>query len=398
MAICMRERKATVLALWSLCVWALLSFPIDAMADEWFPPKVETYYSQNHRMRFTVTPRDISSPLAYFDGKVKGEKLAGQLPNSAKTFAKGLLEQQDNTGRWTTIWDHQLVNDVSPVSAVVSNSGRYVATFDNWHSMGGGNDAVVIYGPNASVVRALSLRDILPDYYVEALPRSVSSIWWSGEHHVAEPRDTLILRVVVPSEHDNVNSKRYVDLPLLLATGEVRSPMSGQWQWALTQAASVAKAKREAEKSHDLWFRSPLIGPKNSSESDWQTYLMEAFFRLDANWKDDFPWKTILRSPVDKDYADSEAWIREDLDGTGGYGGTMMIASPASPDNLIRFLQSTVRGLKKGTLKGRRVYVCVPAAYRDRAEEALKATGATFVFLDPNAPIPQRKERLEAYH
>jgi len=368
---------------------------VSASADEWLLPTVRTYYSQDRHARFTVTPRDISSPLLYFDGKVKGKELAGQKPGSSQTFARGVLEKEDGAGHWAMVWDHRLVNDVSPVSAVVSNSARYVVTFDNWHSMGWGDDVVVIYGPNASLVRSLALKDILPADYVYALPRSVSSIWWSGEHTIAEPSDTLILKIVIPSDDDREDAKQYADLALLMPSGQVRP--DAKWPQALAKAAGVAKAKRAAEKAWDLRFKSPLTAPKNSSDGDWHLYLEEAFFRLDPDWKENYPWKTVLRSPDAKDYAPSEQWVREDLDGTGGLGGPIVVASPSSPENLIRLMQATVRDLKKQTLKGVRVYICVPAAFRDRAVKALAPTGATVVYLDPAIPIPQRKERLEEY-
>jgi hypothetical protein len=370
--------------------------PVRAFADEWLPPKVETYYSQNHHARFTVTPRDISNPLAYFDGKVRNEQLAGQRPGSKQTVARGILEKQDSDRHWTVVWDRALVNDVSPVSAVVANSARYVVTFDNWHSMGWGNDAVVVYGPGGSIIRSLGLNDILPGDYVYALPRSVSSIWWSGEHRIAEPNDILILKVAIPSEGDDRSNPQYAELPILLATGQVQSPAAGSWQQALAQATRAAQSKRAAEEANDLRFKSPLVAPKNTVEPDWHTYLGEAFYRLDPDWKESGAWTTVLRSPDAEDYAPSEGWVREDLEGKG-IGDVIMLASPASPEKLIIIMETTIPKLKRDVLKGKRVYVCVPIALRDRAEKALVPTGAKFIYLDPDLPIPQRPERLKRY-
>eukprot|EP01035_Chromulina_nebulosa_P009054 gene9054-12233_t len=74
-----------------------------------------------------------------------------------KVIAQGWLERRDAAGHWSTVWRKPLVNDVSPVSALVANDGGHVVTFDNWHSMGFGDDAVVIYGPDGAVVRAMAL-------------------------------------------------------------------------------------------------------------------------------------------------------------------------------------------------------------------------------------------------
>jgi hypothetical protein len=186
-----------VLALWFFSLAVLLA-PVAAFADEWLPPTTETYYSSDRRVRLTVTPRDIANPLAYFEGKVRDEKQAGQRPGSAQTFALGVLERLGDGGHWMVVWDRRLVNDVAPAKALVSNSGRYVVTFDDWYSVGLGENVVVIYGHDGSLIRHLLLSDLLPDYYIKALPRSVSSLWWGGEHRIAESSDTLILKIAIP--------------------------------------------------------------------------------------------------------------------------------------------------------------------------------------------------------
>ena len=70
------------------------------------------------------------------------------------------------------------------------------------------------------------------------------------------------------------------------------------------------------------------------------------------------------------------------------------IASPTSPDNLVRVLTETARKVKPGALKQARIYIAVTDAYRDRVAATLAPTGATFIQLDPTRPIPQRKERI----
>ena len=178
--------------------------------------------------------------------------------------------------------------------------------------------------------------------------------------------------------------------------GQAQPLAAGSWQQALAQATRTAKSKRAAEEAHDLWFKSPLIAPKNTVEPDWHQYLGEAFYRLDPDWKDSGAWTTVLRSPDAEDYAPSEGWVREDLEGKG-IGEVIMLASPALPEKLILVMETMVPKLKLGLLKGKRVYVCVPVAFRDRAEKALAPTGATFIYLDPDVPIPQRPERLTRY-
>jgi hypothetical protein len=72
-----------------------------------------------------------------------------------------------------------------------------------------------------------------------------------------------------------------------------------------------------------------------------------------------------------------------------------MVASPSSPDNLVRVLTATIREMKPSALKKMRIYAAVPLAYRERIAAALAPTAATFIYVDPAKPIPQRKERLE---
>ena len=50
-----------------------------------------------------------------------------------------------------------------------------------------------------------------------------------------------------------------------------------------------------------------------------------------------------------------------------------------------------------GWLKQARVYVVVDDAHTTAVARILAPTGATYIQLDPGKPIPQRKERLDAY-
>src|SRR3546814_11625952 len=90
-------------------------------------------------------------------------------------------------GHWLTVWKAPLANDVAPVDAVVSNAGVSM-TFDNWHGLGWGDDALVFYSADGSQIRKFGLAAFLPGFYVEALPRTVSSIHWRGEPHIDEAK------------------------------------------------------------------------------------------------------------------------------------------------------------------------------------------------------------------
>lgn len=168
-----------------------------AHADSWMPPTKTTYLSQDKATRLVVTPRELRSPLAYFDDKVKGREPAGQAVGETKRTAQGTLERREGR-RWVEVWKAPLANEVAPVSALVSNDGKHVVTFDDWHMVGLGTNAVAIYRSDGTRVRSLTLGDFLPGDYIEALPRSVSSLWWHGQDRIAADGRHVLLAVVVP--------------------------------------------------------------------------------------------------------------------------------------------------------------------------------------------------------
>jgi hypothetical protein len=376
---------------------SLIAVSVSLRADSWAPPQVETYFSTDKRFRLTVTPRELAGPLPYFEGKQRGDDKPGQAPGSKETAPRGLFEQSIGNGGWRTVWQRDLVNDVAPVSALVSSTGTYVVTFDNWHFMGFGDDAVVVYGPHGSLIRAFGLDDILPDYYVKALPRSVSSLHWSGDHTIDQPGGMVMLKVVVPTDRQSpADTEAYIDVGIELATGTVRPPTDGSWERALADAARARRAQEAAEAAEDARFRAPLVAPTTTAEVDWHHYLQEAFFRLDPDWDDGYPTVQILRDPRAADYAPSETWLRKALTAERLPGvGAIMIASPASPDNLVKVLTAIIRTMKPDALKGTRLYAAVPASHRARIAATLAPTGVSFIPLDPTVPIPQRPERLD---
>jgi len=366
-----------------------------ACADQWMPPEVRTTYSADSHVRFTVTPRAIASPLAYFDDKVRneGDRKAGQ-KRGGLPIASGVLERQDKDGRWSVVWASRLVNEVAPVSVLVADSGNYVVTFDNWHAMGWGDNVVVIYGPGGALIRKLALTDFLPEPYFKTLPRSVSSIHWRGDSVITEPDEKLVLKVVIPGEHDFDSDKRtYVDVPVDLASGAAQPAANPAWPAALAAAEARAAQLKKYEEERERSFREPLVAPPTADGVEWDRYLVEAFFRLDPQWKKDFPIAHVLPAPDSKDFAWFVAWLDERMSEPDG--GALMIACPAAPEALIKVLREHTAKLKPGQLKAWRIYVAVPLAYRDRAAAALERTGTTFIHLDPALPIPQRKARLD---
>jgi hypothetical protein len=386
-------RGLSLIAAFAACLALLGS--LTAAADSWVLPSPEAYFSRDRSIRLTVTPRELESQLAYFEEKVEEAERGGQGPSNRQAGARGVLERRDEGGRWVVVWDKPLVNEVAPVSALVAKDGRYVVTFDDWHFVGTGRNVVAIYGADGSPIRSLSLSDLLPPYYIHALPRSVSSIDWSGEHRIDEARGALILRIVVPRE-DELPLRSYIDLAVDLSSGRVLPSNNSVWRSALVRARRIAALKLAAEDAEAERFIAPLRAPNTDSEEGWSLYLGEAFFRLDPDWRDSYPAIQVLRSPSRRDYGPSRGWLCEAFV-DGPPVEVVMIASPASPENLLRVLPECVRTVQPGALATARIYVAIPKAYRDRAVAVLAPTGAQVIWIDPAAGIPQRRERLERF-
>ena len=182
-------------------VLLLLAAAGSASADSWLPPRPTTAVSDRGTYRLTVYPRPISGALEYFSDQVDGKAPAGQRAG-ARTRCEATLEKL-GPNSYEVVWRKPLVNDVAPLSALVADDGRFV-TFDNWHHAGIGEDTIVIYRVDGTVVRKLSLADVLGADSFEKLPRSVSSVWWGGEHKLSYDDATIELQVVASgSLHDN---------------------------------------------------------------------------------------------------------------------------------------------------------------------------------------------------
>ena len=186
-------------------LFLLLAFNGTAEADSWMMPTPRTYASDNGQYRLTVFPRELSSQLAYFESKVAGEEPSGQAPTGVKKSEATLERLVDN--EYVAVWRKSLVNDVAPVSAFVSGRNGGFVTFDNWHSTGYGDDAIAIYDNRGSLVRKYALTDLISEEEFNSLPRSISSIRWSGDHHLFDNREFDFLRIHILLERGSGDSE-----------------------------------------------------------------------------------------------------------------------------------------------------------------------------------------------
>ena len=100
-------------------------------ADSWASPSVAKIRSENGAFELVITPASEKGPASAILRKAQGDTS-------------------------TSLWEAKLVNKIAPVSAKVTDSGRYVATFDEWHSVG--TKPVVIDGEGGRLVAELSLQ------------------------------------------------------------------------------------------------------------------------------------------------------------------------------------------------------------------------------------------------
>jgi len=203
-----------------LAPFLLLAAVTAALADSWLPPQETTYTSSSGAFVFTVMPPSFEERDKYYNERYKDkgnrpstEELRGRFP------CVGRLVNSKNHDE--TVWERPLLNDIAPVSALVTSNGNYVVTFDEWHSVGYGPNVVVIYGSDGKVIRRLSLADFLSKGHIASLPHSVSSIFWGAGHYIDEAQEKIILRVFESGTMFSEPSPEIREIQIVLATGEI---------------------------------------------------------------------------------------------------------------------------------------------------------------------------------
>lgn len=187
-------------------------------ADSWLLPKKTKYFAPNKKYYLEVTPKKLESQLKYFEDKVDNKDNAGSVKGVQDNRAKGAFYVRDSNGGYSRKNMFPLVNEVAPVSALVSNNGDYMVTFDNWHSVGYGDDVVVIYRSDGTLVKKFGLEDVLTAGDIDTFRRSVSSMSWGGEHYIDESQGQLVLRVVSNGRSAWEDGAKFHELRIDLAT------------------------------------------------------------------------------------------------------------------------------------------------------------------------------------
>lgn len=193
-------------------------------ADTWALPQKKKYYSPDKKYYLEVIPKELENQLKYFEDKVAGRQDPGGVKGLKDNRARAALYVANGSKGYSRQIEFPLVNEVSPVSAIVANSGKYFVTFDNWHSAGYGDNTVVIYRTDGTVLKKFSLEELLTKDDMWRLPRSASSIWWGGEHYVDEQNGLLVLKVVSNGMNPWAKEVTFYELKIELATGKPLEP------------------------------------------------------------------------------------------------------------------------------------------------------------------------------
>jgi len=160
----------------SVVFCTLFCFSPVAQADSWRPPNPSvSYESAAKDARFIV---------------ISSGKLSGLVNCSGSVYTKSSLTAAES---WVKRWDKPLQNQLSPVTALVANGGWRVVTFDNYYSVGFGDEVIVFYDEAGNLLKKYSLESLLSETELSQVPRSVSSRWW--RHKIQLDEKLGLLRV-----------------------------------------------------------------------------------------------------------------------------------------------------------------------------------------------------------
>ena len=180
-----------------------------ACADSWMAANVATYTSSRGNYRLTVFPQEPT-----------------RAPSNKHSRCESTLEKLTG-GKYEVLWRKPLVNEVSPVSALVSDSDGSFVTFDNWYRMGKGDDVIVIYTGEGELLKKFALTDIMSQNVYDHLPRTVSSIMWSGIHELDYDQKVLNVRIVLSGRAGNTTNN-YRTIRIRLDNAEIIEEQSSQ--------------------------------------------------------------------------------------------------------------------------------------------------------------------------
>lgn len=366
-----------------------------ARADSWNLPEVSTHLSSDGRWRFTVTPRELSSQLDYFQDKVDGKAKAGSRTGGGNT-ARGQMERRTDQG-WITVWHGNLLNDVAPVDVLVTTNGQ-VATLDNWHGMGHGDNVVVLYGSSGAPVCSLTLYDLFPSVVVDNFPRSVSSILWRDKPRLSQTEQMLSLTIASPAplrvKNDTLDMLgESFELGLRMSDCSMSPPSQEVWHAVLATAEHSAADDRKQRLEWRAQFVAPLSAPRNDDEKAWNNYLAQAWHRIQPEAESDYPRIQYLLPDGQPGHEASLKELRHELELLTQWSDTLL-AGAAAPKELVQIVREFAADKPRNSLRSKQLGFALSAGDFAAVREALRPTGARLVQIDPSHPLPQSEANL----
>ncbi|MBN1420137.1 MAG: hypothetical protein JXP34_15265 [Planctomycetes bacterium] len=170
------RRSAVGAIRWIAVVAAVAGARGPAIADSWPNATPKRFASASGQYVFRTTPLSGFGEQARRPGRCEG----------------ALFRVDD--GKEVPVWRRPLINNVSPVTAMVADEGPFVVTFDEWGGIG--RLPVVIYDPQGNLVDVYNLRGLGLDWRKDPIEVSASSIHWNRDALIFfGPEDTLIIRL-----------------------------------------------------------------------------------------------------------------------------------------------------------------------------------------------------------
>lgn len=278
---------------------------------------------------------------------------------------------------------------------LVADDGRHVVTLDNWHSIGFGDDVIVIYGQEGKLIRSMALTDLVPADYIEALPHSVSSISWRKDVAFLSGNDRLVIEVLIPGQDRLEQKPETLGLVITLADGAVQPPQEKDWRRAQCAADRVNLELAEAEKARIGYLTEPLTPPMGCEARDWHQYLHEAHARINDQPRFEASTSTTVLFPRDHPrHSESAKWLRDKVVDARDFPTNASFVSPCDPDGLVEAFATAVKRVKPGAASKATFTIAAPEAQFAAIARLIAPTGAKTVWLDPAVAIAQRPDRV----
>ncbi len=217
-------KQLRIVGVATVVLLALATLHNPAHADSWDLPSVMIFLSPDSSTAARIVPRGVESQLAYFQDLSEGLPDPGLPLHATITTPRAEVYRKSSSGGLSPRSSFNLVNSVSPVSALLSNDGQFLVTFDNWHSVGRGEHVVVIYRTDGSLVRSLRLSDFLIEEDINSLAHSVSSTDWSGPHYIEDESGVLVLQIKDCLDDRQECQNKFAPLKIDLASGALLAP------------------------------------------------------------------------------------------------------------------------------------------------------------------------------